>query len=104
MAKSGNRVHGTLHGRIRRSGTTKAFLLQVMEEAGFALEQSDRLDVGEWNERVEFRAVKDESSCFLGSRFKGESMDWKGAIETFFVSTDGLGMSWADFQAQRANW
>ena len=100
MAKSGNRIHGTLHGRVAQFVGTKAFLLTTMFENGWELHRSDVVDAGEWNERRIWSAHKDGVEVMLGSTL--DKMDWNAATDTFLCSA--LGWSWQEVSKAKSNW
>ena len=83
MAKSGNRIHGSLRARTATSFGKKAWLVDFMEDNGWHLERSDVVDSGEWNERRIWSAVNSESGEVfeLGSNLG--RMDWHGASIAF---------------------
>lgn len=99
MAKSGNRVHGTLHQRVVSPFGRKAWLVEVMTEEGWTLARSEVIDAGEWNERRNWIASKGDRELDLGSTLG--SMDWSGATE-FFLQ-EGLGMPRKEIEFLKAN-
>lgn len=101
MAKSGNRIHGSLRPRERTAFGTKGFLVDsLMDGTEWSLMKGPRLDVGEWNERCEWFAVWGERGVWLGSTL--DRMDWMGATEAFMRQC--LQMSRGEFEDAKANW
>ena len=94
MAKSGNRVHGTLQPRVRHFVGTKGVLLDLINENGWTLERSDVVDAGEWNERRIWSAHKNGVEVMLGSTLG--KMNWADATDTFLC--EGLGWSWRELE------
>ena len=99
MAKSGNRIHGTLHDRVRSPFGRKAWLVELVQDEGWSLERSDVIDAGEWNERRNWSAVKGDQRIDLGSSCGG--MSWEDA--TFFFMQKALGMKMSEIENIRQN-
>jgi len=58
---------------------TKADLAEALAAEGWKLERGPVVDKGEWNERRNFHAVRDDADpVWLGSVMKGERGDWPG--------------------------
>ena len=100
MAKSGNRIHGTLHARRVSFVGTKGFLLDLINENGWTLERSDVIDAGEWNERRVWSAHKDGVEVKLGSTLG--RMNWADATDTFLCK--GLGWSAHELSNAKLHW
>lgn len=100
MAKSGNRIHGTLHARISSPWGTKKFLAEWMEDEGWELVWVKETPAG-GSPCTEWFAKKGMERICLGVNLPADRINWKDATEVFALSC--LKLSWNELEHIKGN-